>query len=69
LTWALFNATTREEVVRFVDTPAAVRGRYQYYTVAPMAKLRDAGYERPFVPLEEGIRRYVRELEGTERGR
>jgi ADP-L-glycero-D-manno-heptose 6-epimerase len=69
LAWALFDATAQGEVVRFVDTPVAVRGRYQYFTEAPMAKLRAAGYERPFVPLEEGIRRYVRELEGAERGR
>lgn len=45
--------------VEFVDTPEAIRDRYQYFTEAKMDKLYKAGYSRPFTPLEEGVRRYV----------
>jgi ADP-L-glycero-D-manno-heptose 6-epimerase len=48
--------------IGFVDTPAAIRARYQYFTQADMRRLRAAGYERPFHTLEEGVRAYVRRL-------
>ena len=35
--------------------PPAIRERYQYFTQAHMERLRAAGYERPFTPLEAGI--------------
>ena len=44
---------------RFIDTPADIRDKYQYFTQANMAKLRSIGYERPFHTLEEGIADYV----------
>jgi ADP-L-glycero-D-manno-heptose 6-epimerase len=48
--------------VRFVDTPAAFRDRYQYFTQADIAKLRAAGFDRPFHSLEDGVRDYVQSL-------
>jgi len=39
--------------------PEAIRPNYQYYTEARMQKLRDAGYDRPFTSIEDGVRRYV----------
>ena len=43
----------------FVDTPAALRDQYQYFTEAEMAKLRSAGYRAPFHSIEDGVRDYV----------
>jgi ADP-L-glycero-D-manno-heptose 6-epimerase len=40
--------------------PADLRGRYQYFTEAPLDRLRAAGYGAQATPLEEGVRRYVR---------
>jgi ADP-L-glycero-D-manno-heptose 6-epimerase len=45
--------------VEFVPMPEAIRPNYQYFTEASMNRLRDAGYTRPFTPLEEGVRRYI----------
>ena len=47
------------ERIEFIDTPAVLRERYQYFTEAKMDRLRAAGYTRPFLTLEEGIARYV----------
>lgn len=62
LAQAVFAALGRAPKVRFVDTPKALRERYQYFTEARMERLRDAGWSRPFTPLEEGVRRYVERL-------
>lgn len=47
------------EIIDFVDTPIEIRENYQYFTEAPMDKLRKAGYDRPFMPLSKGIEDYV----------
>lgn len=56
---ALYSAVGRELAVEWVDTPQAIRGQYQYHTQADVTKLRAAGYHAPFLPVEEGVRRYV----------
>jgi ADP-L-glycero-D-manno-heptose 6-epimerase len=43
--------------------PIDLGGKYQYFTEAPMAKLRQAGYDRAPTPLEQGVKSYVRWLE------
>jgi ADP-L-glycero-D-manno-heptose 6-epimerase len=48
--------------VRFIDTPAEFRDRYQYFTQADITKLRAAGFDRPFYSLEDGVREYVRSM-------
>jgi ADP-L-glycero-D-manno-heptose 6-epimerase len=54
-----FRALGLEPQIDFVDTPADIRDKYQYYTQANMAKIRSIGYERPFTSLEDGIADYV----------
>jgi ADP-L-glycero-D-manno-heptose 6-epimerase len=56
---ALYGALGREQHVEWVDTPAEIRDRYQYFTQADLAKLRAAGYEGSFAPVEAGVRDYV----------
>ncbi|MCE2509747.1 MAG: ADP-glyceromanno-heptose 6-epimerase [Alphaproteobacteria bacterium] len=58
---ALFAALETEPRIEFIDTPEGVRERYQYFTQAEMSRLRQAGYDRPFHSLEEGVTRYVRD--------
>ena len=55
-----FHALDLEPKISFVDTPADIRDTYQYYTQAEMGKLREAGYQEPFIGLEEGIEDYVK---------
>jgi ADP-L-glycero-D-manno-heptose 6-epimerase len=54
-----FRALGRPENIEFIDTPADIRDKYQYFTEAPMGKLRSAGYDQPFHSLEAGIADYV----------
>ena len=56
---AVYRALGREPQIEFVDTPAEIRDKYQYFTEARMERLRAAGYDRPMTPLEEGVRDYV----------
>ncbi len=56
---ALYDAAGTGMRVDWVDTPEEIRDRYQYFTQADMAKLRQAGYDRPFRTVEEGVADYV----------
>jgi ADP-L-glycero-D-manno-heptose 6-epimerase len=56
---ATFRAIGREPVLEFVDTPIEIRDKYQYFTEARMERLRQAGYDKPFTTLEDGVADYV----------
>jgi ADP-L-glycero-D-manno-heptose 6-epimerase len=56
---AVYAALGREPRIDYVDTPAEIRDKYQYFTEARMERLRAAGYDRPVTPLEDGVRDYV----------
>lgn len=60
---AVFAATGREPRINWVDMPAVLAGKYQYFTQADTRKLRAAGYTRPFTPLADSVADYVRFLE------
>ena len=59
LATSTFAAMGLPPQIDFIDTPADIRDKYQYYTQANIAKLRSIGYERPFYTLEAGIQDYV----------
>lgn len=61
LALSVFNALEKKPYINFIDTPADIRDKYQYFTQANMNKLRAAGYQKPFYTLEEGIKDYVRQ--------
>ncbi len=61
LAHATFDAMRLPRVVSFIDTPADIRGKYQYYTQANVRKLREAGYAKDFTPLEQAVEQYVRQ--------
>jgi ADP-L-glycero-D-manno-heptose 6-epimerase len=54
-----FKAIDKEPKIEFMDTPADIREKYQYFTEADMSKLRSIGYDKPFHTLEEGVKDYV----------
>ena len=56
---AVFSVLGKKQNVEFIDTPADIRDKYQYFTEADMNKLRGAGYTRPFTTLEAGISDYI----------
>ena len=56
---ALFNAMEVPVDIRFIDMPAILKGKYQYFTEADTNKLRKAGYNASFTELEDAVRDYV----------
>lgn len=54
-----FKAMNVTEDISFIDTPADIRDKYQYFTEADMNKLKSIGYSQPFHTLEEGVEDYV----------
>ncbi len=63
---ACFAALDCEAKIDYVDTPANIRDKYQYFTQAEMARLRAAGYDKPFTSLEDGVARYIRDYLATD---
>jgi ADP-L-glycero-D-manno-heptose 6-epimerase len=59
LTKNSFKAMGKEENISFIDTPEDIRDKYQYFTEADMSKLIDAGYDKGFTSLEDGVKDYV----------
>ncbi|CAN5439684.1 ADP-glyceromanno-heptose 6-epimerase [soil metagenome] len=59
LTKNVFKSLNKMEDIEFVDTPADIRDKYQYFTEAKMEKLQQIGYTHPFYSLEEGVKDYV----------
>jgi ADP-L-glycero-D-manno-heptose 6-epimerase len=57
---ATFAAMGIEEKISYIDTPADIRDKYQYFTEADMQKLRSIGFSKPFHSLEEGVEDYVK---------
>ncbi|MCL4156466.1 UNVERIFIED_CONTAM: hypothetical protein GTU68_065070 [Idotea baltica] len=49
----------REPDITYIDMPKDLQGKYQYFTQADMQKLRNAGYQKPFSSLEDGVKDYV----------
>ena len=56
---AMFRALGREPDIEYIDMPPAIRDRYQYFTESKVEKLRSAGYNGGWTPLEEAVARYV----------
>ena len=54
-----FKAMEKQTEIEYVDIPADIRDKYQYFTEADMNKLIAQGYTTPFTSLEEGVRDYV----------
>ena len=62
LTKAVFKSMQISENISFIDTPADIRDKYQYFTEADMNKLRSIGYEKKFHSLEEGVEKYLKTI-------
>jgi ADP-L-glycero-D-manno-heptose 6-epimerase len=51
--------------IEYIPFPAALSGKYQSFTEADLTRLRAAGYQAPFAPVEQGVAEYVRALVRT----
>jgi ADP-L-glycero-D-manno-heptose 6-epimerase len=52
----------QKNFIEYIPFPPQLVGKYQSYTQADLARLREAGYEGSFRSVEEGVADYVREL-------
>lgn len=59
LATAMYRAVGRPPAIEYVDMPAEIRDRYQYFTQAEVERLRRAGYNAGFTELEPAVSRYV----------
>jgi ADP-L-glycero-D-manno-heptose 6-epimerase len=57
---ATFSGAGKQPQIHYIDIPADIRDKYQYFTEARMEKLRAVGYSEPFYSLENGVTDYVR---------
>lgn len=46
--------------IRYIDMPESIRNSYQYFTQSEVDRLRRAGYNGGFTPLEEAVGAYVK---------
>jgi ADP-L-glycero-D-manno-heptose 6-epimerase len=59
---SLFAAVGKPPQIEYIEMPEILKSRYQYFTQADMAKLRDVGYNKPFTKLEDAVLDYVQYL-------
>ena len=50
----------KEELIRYIPFPDALKGKYQSFTQADIGKLREAGYAEEFLDVKEGVGNYVK---------
>ncbi|MFZ9596371.1 MAG: ADP-glyceromanno-heptose 6-epimerase [Bdellovibrionia bacterium] len=66
LAQSVFQALGQAPTLEFIDTPEALRPKYQYFTQASMDRLKDEGWSRPFTDLEIGVKHYIHQLQERE---
>lgn len=54
-----FHALNMEPNIVYIDMPANLQEKYQYYTQANIKHLRAVGYDCPFADLKQGVYDYV----------
>ncbi|HTI99973.1 MAG TPA: ADP-glyceromanno-heptose 6-epimerase [Dongiaceae bacterium] len=59
LAQAIFAALDRPASIEYIEMPASLREKYQYYTRANIGKLRATGYAAPVTPLAAAVKDYV----------
>ena len=59
LAMSVFAAMKVPPQIEFIEMPAVLQGKYQYFTEAPMEKMRKTGYAAPFTSLEVAVADYV----------
>jgi ADP-L-glycero-D-manno-heptose 6-epimerase len=55
-----YSALGTPPQIDYIDMPEQIRGSYQYFTESEGDRLRAAGYNGGFTPLEEAVACYVR---------
>jgi ADP-L-glycero-D-manno-heptose 6-epimerase len=56
---SIFSALKLKENIEFVDMPAILRDKYQYFTEAKTEKIKEHGYNYNLFSLEDAVQDYV----------
>jgi len=56
---ALFSAVGKQPKIEYIEMPADLEIRYQYFTQANINKLVKSGYTKPFTRLKDAVADYV----------
>ena len=56
---ATLEELVNEKAIEYIPFPEALKGKYQCFTQADLTKLRAAGYQEPFLNVEQGVSRYI----------
>ncbi|MDR1122770.1 MAG: ADP-glyceromanno-heptose 6-epimerase [Endomicrobium sp.] len=54
----MFETIGKKENIEYIDMPDYLRVKYQYFTEAKIDNLRKAGYNKPFMELEDSVKDY-----------
>jgi ADP-L-glycero-D-manno-heptose 6-epimerase len=57
---AVCAANSAPARLEYIEMPEALRGQYQSFTQAPMARLRGIGFNHEFLTLEQGVDAYIK---------
>ena len=60
LVTSLFNAVGKPVNIEYIDLPNHLADKYQYFTEANLGKIKNAGYEKSTISLEDGVTDYVK---------
>lgn len=58
---SVFAALERPARIEYVDMPESLKGKYQYFTQATVARLATAGWAKPATSLADSVKDYVRD--------
>jgi ADP-L-glycero-D-manno-heptose 6-epimerase len=55
---AMFEFSGKKENIEYIDMPENLKSQYQYFTQAKTDNLISAGYNKPFMELEDSVKDY-----------
>jgi len=58
---AVFAAMDKKPNIEYIEMPDSIRNQYQYFTQADITKLKQAGYKKEPIALEDAIKDYVQD--------
>ncbi len=62
---ALFKAVGKKPEITYVEMPENLKSKYQYFTQAEMGKLRQSGFKKKFMSLEDSVAEYAQYLKSN----
>ena len=57
---AVFDATNIIPNIEYIDMPDSIKDQYQYFTQADITKIKNAGYTKKIMSLEDAIKDYIK---------